>query len=114
VWLVRLRYTSTAHTHLSRIHDYINERNPAAATRVVARIRTAAERLLEQPGMGRTGAISGTREWVVRGLPYIIVYQLASMKVKITGIPVSRFGSSPEFAVRSGANFRTIATLAIS
>jgi plasmid stabilization system protein ParE len=47
-----------------------------AATRVVARIRTAAERLVEQPEMGRTGATPGTREWVVKGLPYIIVYQL--------------------------------------
>jgi len=28
------------------------------------------------PEVGRTGRVLGTREWVVRGLPYIIVYEV--------------------------------------
>jgi plasmid stabilization system protein ParE len=33
-------------------------------------------RLLKDfPGAGRPGQLAGTREWVVRGLPYIIVYE---------------------------------------
>ena len=27
------------------------------------------------PEKGRNGAVGGTREWVVKGLPYIIVYE---------------------------------------
>jgi len=47
------------------------------ATQVVARIRLAAERLREFPLMGRTGRVPGTHEWVVRRLPYIIVYEVS-------------------------------------
>ena len=36
----------------------------------------AAERLTEFPRTGHTGRVAGTYEWVVRGLPYIIVYQV--------------------------------------
>jgi toxin ParE1/3/4 len=49
-----------------------------AATQVVARIRRAAERLTEFPRMGRAGRVPGTHEWVVRGLPYIIVYEIGA------------------------------------
>jgi plasmid stabilization system protein ParE len=73
---VRLRYSLAARSHISQIHSYIDERSPAAATRVIARIRVAAERLAEIPLMGRAGAVAGTREWVVTGLPYIIVYEV--------------------------------------
>lgn len=72
---VKVRYTIDALSHVADIHAYINARNPTAATRVIARIRTAAERLGEYPDIGRMGAAPGTQEWVVTGLPYIIVYE---------------------------------------
>jgi plasmid stabilization system protein ParE len=72
---VRLRYTAQARQHIASIFGYIRERNPVAATQVLARIRLAAERLAEFPRMGHAGRVAGTHEWVVRGLPYIIVYQ---------------------------------------
>jgi len=72
---VRLRSTAEAREHISTIYSYIRDRNPTAATQVVARIRFAAERLAEFPRMGHAGRAPGTHEWVVRGLPYIIVYQ---------------------------------------
>jgi len=72
---VRLRYTAEAREHIVGIHNYIRERNPLAATQVAARIRLAAERLAEFPRIGHAGRVDGTHEWVVRGLPYIIVYE---------------------------------------
>ncbi|HYI30281.1 MAG TPA: type II toxin-antitoxin system RelE/ParE family toxin [Bradyrhizobium sp.] len=72
---VRLRYTAQARQHVAAIYGYIRDRNPIAATQVVARIRQAAERLAEFPRMGHAGRVAGTHQWVVRGLPYIIVYQ---------------------------------------
>lgn len=72
---VRLRFTAEARAHIAAIHGYISDRNPIAATQVVVRIRLAAERLTEFPRMGHAGRVPGTHEWVVRGLPYIIVYQ---------------------------------------
>ena len=73
---MRLRYIEDAIRHIDAIHAYIAERNPIAATRVVERIRVAAERLLPFPEMARVGVVPNTREWVVRGLPYIIVYEV--------------------------------------
>jgi addiction module RelE/StbE family toxin len=73
---MRLRYTSEALAHLRSIYSYIAERNPAAAHRVMADIRSGAERLRSFPHMGRNGDQPGTREWVVRGSPYIAVYQV--------------------------------------
>jgi len=72
---VKLRFTAEAREHIAAIYSYIKDRNPAAATQVVARIRLAAEQLAEFPRMGHLGRVPGTHEWVVRGLPYIIVYQ---------------------------------------
>ena len=72
---MKLRFTSEARGHITAIHSYIRDRSPVAATQVVARIRMAAEQLVEFPRMGRAGRVPGTHEWVVRGLPYIIVYE---------------------------------------
>ena len=73
---MKVRYTIDALFHIAAIHSYINERNPVAASRVVARIRLAAEQLGESPQIGHAGAAIGTREWVVVGLPYVIVHDL--------------------------------------
>jgi plasmid stabilization system protein ParE len=75
---MRLRFTAEAREHIAGIYSYISDRSPAAATQVIARIRLAAERLTEFPRMGRAGRVAGTHEWVVRGLPYIIVYEIGT------------------------------------
>jgi plasmid stabilization system protein ParE len=43
----------------------------------VARIRHAAELLAQFPRIGHEGRVPGTYEWVVRGLPYVIVYDIS-------------------------------------
>ena len=85
---MKVRYTIDSLLHLAAIHAYINERNPVAATRVIERIKTAGQRLGDNPGIGHVGAAPGTREWVVTGLPYVIVHELddAAGEVVIIGI----------------------------
>lgn len=73
---MRLRFSDEARAQIAEIYAYIAERNPRAAAGVIERIRAAAELLQEFPYIGREGREPGTREWVVRGLPYIIVYEL--------------------------------------
>ena len=75
---MRLRFTAEAREHIASIYSYINERSSTAAAQVVARIRLAAGRLTEFPRMGRVGRVEGTHEWVVSGLPYIIVYEIGT------------------------------------
>lgn len=74
--MYEIRYTLEALAHLDTIHSYIEAHNPVAAQRVIARIRAAAERLREFPKIGHRGLVTGTFEWPVKGLPYIIVYEL--------------------------------------
>jgi addiction module RelE/StbE family toxin len=74
---VRLRFTRRAQRHLNSIHSYIHEHSPASATRVIARIRYRASFLRDFPLMGPPGLVDGTRELVVVGLPYVIVYRIA-------------------------------------
>ena len=84
---VKLRYTAQARDHIAAIYRYIKDRNPVAATQVVARIRLGAERLAEFPRMGHAGRVADTYEWVVRGLPYIIIYQTgAANELLILGV----------------------------
>jgi toxin ParE1/3/4 len=71
-----LRFSTRARSHLLAIEQYINERNPDAAVRVGESIRQAAEVLRYFPYAGRTGSSAATREWVVRGLPYVLVYEI--------------------------------------
>jgi plasmid stabilization system protein ParE len=73
---IALRFSARARLQLLSIHEYIDQRNPAAAARVGAGIREAAEVLRYFPYSGRPGRASGTREWVVRRLPYVLVYEI--------------------------------------
>ena len=75
--LVKLRYTSRARRHIDGIHSYLSERNPEAARHVAGRIRAIVELLCEFPLLGHEGLVSGTREMVVVGLPYVIVHRIA-------------------------------------
>lgn len=71
---MRVIIREAAFADLKRIHDWISQDNPRAAASVTRRILDAVERLGVFPRLGRHGKAPATREWVVRGLPYIIVY----------------------------------------
>ena len=69
---------------LQAIGDYIAERNPAAAGKVVTNIHARTERLLSNnPFIGRVGEIEGTRELVVPGTPYVVAYRVLETRVEV-------------------------------
>jgi toxin ParE1/3/4 len=63
-----------AYDDLDRIYAWIAKDRPRSADVVVERILESAERLGHFPQMGHVGVVAGTHEWVIPGLPYIIVY----------------------------------------
>ena len=85
---MKLRYTPQAHRDLDAIAEHISERNPAASKRVGDRIRRTAQLLSEFPFIGHPGKLSATQEFVIPGLPYIIVYRIdpGEQAVVIVGI----------------------------
>ena len=59
---------------LDRIVDRIALNNPSAALDMWDEIERQVERLCDFPHSGRTGRIPETRELVISGRPYIVVY----------------------------------------
>ena len=77
VWSVR------AQADVHDIFAYIALDKPDAAARVVARLTDAGNRLAEMPSRGRPGKTPKTRELVVSGLPYILIYDVTEGMVNI-------------------------------
>jgi plasmid stabilization system protein ParE len=73
---VKLRVTPQARRHVEAIAEYLTERSPAASRFVGQRIRETMRLLTDFPMIGHEGALRGTREVVVPGLPYIIVHRV--------------------------------------
>lgn len=63
--------------------DYIAQDDPQAASRVVAKVEAAVALLAEQPALGRTGRVPGTRELVIPETPYVVPYRVRGQRVEI-------------------------------
>jgi addiction module RelE/StbE family toxin len=83
---MRLRWSGRAIGHLASIEAYIAKDKPDAAIRVVAEIVEAASRLAQFATLGRSGRISGSRELIVPGLPYIIAYRIVGDVIDISSV----------------------------
>ncbi len=71
---MKIRYRAQALADLGAIHEFIAETNVTAADRVIHKVHKSINRLKMFPLSGRAGLVDGTRELIVMGLPYIIVY----------------------------------------
>lgn len=68
---------------LDREYDYLAAKNPQAARAVFSRIVAVVRRLADFPHSGRAGQIAGTRELVIPGLPYLLIYRVHADQVEI-------------------------------
>lgn len=80
---MRVRWTIPAARDLEAIEDYIARDDPAAAFRVATTIRERTGLLADHPHLGRPGRVSGTREFVITGTPYIIAYAVEDTHIAI-------------------------------
>jgi len=70
-----VRFTPEALAHIAAHRSYVATRSGGAAQRVVERIFAETDRLAALPRLGHPGQVPGTRERVIPGLPYVIVYE---------------------------------------
>ena len=77
-----------AYDDLDRIYRWIAKDRPRVADSVIDRILESIARLGDLPFIGHMGRAPSTYEWVVRGLPYIVVYQIDSNhgEVQVTAV----------------------------
>ena len=80
---MKLRWTRPALLDLTETQDYIARDNPLAAQVIGQRIADAAQRLLQQPYIGRPGHVAGTRELVVDRSPYLIIYRIVGDDIEL-------------------------------
>jgi len=85
---MKVVFDARAVEDLEDIRFWISEDRPQTALAVIERIFASIERLASFPEMGREGTVSGTREWVVPRLPFIVVYQddAASGELRVVGV----------------------------
>jgi toxin ParE1/3/4 len=80
---VKLDWTGRSLADVDDIKTYIRSGNPSAAARVFSAIKSTADRLRRFPQSGPPGRQPGTREIVVPGTPYLIVYRLRRNTIEI-------------------------------
>lgn len=80
---MRLEWTVKAIGDVRQAGVFIALDNPGAARRMAERVREAAEYLIEQPHMGRPGRVINTRELVVSGTPFILIYWVRGGAIQI-------------------------------
>ena len=83
---MELRWTQEATADLERVADYLFEHTPGHAARLVRALYEVPATLLTFPNRGRRGKKEGTRELVMRPLPYIVVYTVRGDAVYVVRI----------------------------
>lgn len=80
---MRVRWLKRALRDLDEAEAYIAQDDPQVAAGVVLRIVLAVSLLKEQPGIGRSGRVPGTKELIVPNTPFIVPYRVKDDTVQI-------------------------------
>ena len=80
---MRLEWSRFAIDDRLEIFAFLEADNPRAAVRIDEAIRNQTRRLIQFPQSGRPGRVTGTRELVVQGLPYVVAYRTFEDRVLI-------------------------------
>ena len=80
---MRVEWLRAALDNMNAAAEYISRDNPVAAARTVAAIVNAVDNLKRFPASGRPGRLSGTRELMASGTPYIVPYRVRGDVVQL-------------------------------
>ena len=77
---MRIEWTEPATDNLFAIAEYIAAESVSAALKTHDTVRDQVARLQDFPQTGRPGRVRSTRELVVVGTPYVVVYTASEGK----------------------------------
>jgi len=83
---VRIEWLPEAARNLTAQIAWIAERDPWAAIDVGDAVHDAVARLADHPAIGRPGRVAGTRELVIVGTPYVVIYRIERTAVLVLRI----------------------------
>jgi toxin ParE1/3/4 len=97
---MRLRWTAAAAGDLEHIADYLFEKSPEHAERLLRTIFDRITGLKTYPNRGRVGKKPRTRELVISSLPYVVIYEVKGDALHVVRICTPH--SSGLFEARPG------------
>lgn len=71
---------------LKIIGSYVAQESPQASYQILTKIKAATDNLSFNPEIGRAGRVSGTRELVITGVPYIVPYVVTEQNIQILAV----------------------------
>jgi toxin ParE1/3/4 len=80
---VELRWTTAAIDDLDEAGAFIAVDDPGSAAAMADRVEEAVVALLRYPNLGRAGRVRTTRELVVSGSPFVVVYRVRRDQIQI-------------------------------
>ena len=78
-----IKWLDDAIDDLQALRQYISHDKPSVANRIARRIIHSVSMLSEQSEIGRSGRVSGSRELVISGTPFIVPYRIKNNTVEI-------------------------------
>lgn len=79
-------WTRRAVRHLTSLRAFIARDSSHHAARTATQILEAVELLASNPSIGRPGRLTGTRELVVSGTPYVIPYRIRNGRLELIAV----------------------------
>jgi toxin ParE1/3/4 len=83
---LKLFWTPLAARNLRAVYDYIAMENPVAAEALADRIVSSVEMLEQYAQMGRAGRMEGTRELVIAGTPFVVIYRVGREQIDVLAV----------------------------
>ncbi len=84
---MRIVWTKRATNHLRSAYSYWHRaESEEAADIMLDRILSRVELLEHNPESGRRGRIAGTRELVLKPLPFVLAYRVRRTKIEIVAL----------------------------
>lgn len=83
---MKIFWLEKAAIDLEQAYEFILFDNPPAAENEVTKVLEAVELLSINPALGKAGRVAKTRELVVAGTPYIVIYRVKSSRLEILRI----------------------------
>jgi toxin ParE1/3/4 len=94
---LKIYWLEKAAIDLEEAYNFILLDNPSAAENEVNKVLEVVELLSINPALGKAGRVPKTRELVIAGTPYIVIYRAKGNRLEILRI----FHSARQWPVKS-------------
>ena len=81
-----IKWLPKALDDLEVLREHIENDNPPASEKIIQQIIKSLGYLIDNPELGRSGRIINTRELLLSGLPYVIVYKIKNNFIEVLRI----------------------------